>query len=49
VLGPPEIIDAPDDNSAIEQGKEICQEKPFCRRIEVWLGAQRIVKLDHAA
>jgi len=49
VVGPPEIIDAADDDSAIEQGKKICQQKPSCRQVEVWLGAQRVVQLDRAA
>jgi len=49
VVGPPEIIDAPDDDKAIEQGKKVCREHPSCRRVEVWLRERLIVKLDHAA
>lgn len=37
VLGPAEIVNAANDQSALERAREICAEHPACARVELWM------------
>lgn len=44
VLGPSEIIDAPDDQAAIELATTACESHSECALVEVWAGDRRVAR-----
>jgi hypothetical protein len=48
IFGPPEIIEADDDEAAIDRAQRLCDENPGCRNIELWYEARHVRRLDRA-
>jgi len=42
VLAPPDIIDALDDQAAIEEARTVCEGQTSCATAEVWMGDRRV-------